>query len=130
MGWNHICRIKKKTEFSEDFLKPLKLEPFVVLLSINRIISGKIFVLIFLTRRCCQWKISLQTAQALYLFSKVEEIYQYIKECTLIIITNLENDARKSLVHILVHKVGIFWEGQKISRNFHLTFVYSTYRQK
>ena len=27
-------------------------------------------------------------------------------------------------------KVRIFWEGHKILRNLHLTFVYSTYRQK
>ena len=27
-------------------------------------------------------------------------------------------------------KVHIFWEGHKILRNLHLTFVYSTYRQK
>ena len=27
-------------------------------------------------------------------------------------------------------KVCIFWEGHKILRNLHLTFVYSTYRQK
>ena len=28
------------------------------------------------------------------------------------------------------NKVRIFWEGHKILRNLHLTFVYSTYRQK
>ena len=27
-------------------------------------------------------------------------------------------------------KVHIFWEGHKILRNLHLTFVYNTYRQK
>ena len=32
--------------------------------------------------------------------------------------------------HKLYNKVRIFWEGHMILRNLHLTFVYSTYRQK
>ena len=40
------------------------------------------------------------------------------------------HQAKNAIPRCRLLKVRVFWEGHKILRNLHLTFVYSTYRQK
>ena len=91
----------------------------------------------FLIKDCCNWdvlrfrqpKVWLFRWEAQTIFEGISKKADFIFQAA-VVSSQLHKLAIFLLLHLECFKVHIFWEGHEILWNLHLTFVYSTYRQK